>query len=106
MKESLLLSESEIARQIDANEKYHSERSLEGQSEKKSINTAPNSLRKMKEIRIGNVSEVIIDNLNINFVRNKLEHLKEMVLKYIDILVVTETKLETFLKSVFDGWFV
>ena len=67
------------------------------QSEKKSVNTTPNSLSKIKEIRIGNANKVIIDNLNINSIRNKFEQSKETVLKYIDILVVTETKLdETF----------
>ena len=45
---------------------------------------------------------MIIGNLNINSIRNKFEQLKETVLKYVDILVVTETKLdETFLGSLF-----
>ena len=50
---------------------------------------------------------MIIGHLNINSIRNKFEQLKETVLKYIDILVVTETKLdETFLESLFlmDGF--
>ena len=43
---------------------------------------------------------MIIGNLNIDSIRNKFEQSKETVLKYIDILVVTETKLdETFLES-------
>ena len=109
MKESLLLSESEKVRQttLEANKECYSEGSLTDQSEKKSINTAPNSLSKIKELRIGNANKVIIGNLNINSIRNKFEQLKETVLKYIDILVVTETKLdETFLESLFlmDGF--
>ena len=45
---------------------------------------------------------MIIGNLNLNSIRNKFEQLKETVLKYIDILFVTETKLdETFLESLF-----
>ena len=46
-----------------------------------------------------------IGNLNIHSIRNKFEQLKEAVPKYIDILVVTETKLdETFFGiSFFDG---
>ena len=53
-KESLLLSESETVRQntLDANKECYSERSLTDQSEKKSFNTNPNSLSKIKEIRI------------------------------------------------------
>ena len=56
MKESLLLSESESFRQntLDANKECYSERSLTDLSEKKPINTTPNSLSKIKEIRIGN----------------------------------------------------
>ena len=103
-KESLLLSESESVRQntLEANKECYSEGSLTDQSEKKSINTAPNSLSKIKELRIGNANKVIIGNLNINSIRNKFEQLKETVLKYIDILVVTETKLDkTFLDSLF-----
>ena len=37
---------------------------------------------------------VIIDKLDINSIRNKFEQLNETVLKYIDVLVVTETKLD------------
>ena len=48
-------------------------------------------------MQIRNTNKVIIANLNINSVRNKFERLKETVLKYIDILLVTDTKLdETF----------
>ena len=53
-------------------------------------------------MQIRNTNKVIIANLNINSVRNKFERLKETVLKYIDILLVTDTKLdETFLESLF-----
>ena len=49
---------------------------------------------------------MIIGDLNINSIRKKFEQLKETVLKYVDILAITETKLdETFLESVSDGWF-
>ena len=92
------------------NKEIYSERSVIDQSEKKSINTIPNIITsKIKEIRIGNANKVIIGNLNINSIRrNKFEQLKETVLKYINILVVTETKLdETFLGSLIltDGFF-
>ena len=109
MKESLLLSEDESVRQnsLDANKEWYSEKSLTDQSEKKSINTARNSLNKIKELRIENANKAIIGNLNINSIINKFEQLKGTVLKYIDILVVTETKLDkTFLESLFliDGF--
>ena len=93
MKESLLLSESEKVRQntLEASKQCYSDGSLTDQSEKKSINTVPNSLSKIKELLIRNTNKVIIGNLNINSIRNKFEQLKETVLKYIEILVVTET---------------
>ena len=47
------------------------------------MNTAPNSLSKMKQIRIGSVKKVIIGNLDIYSIRNKFEQLKKTVLKYI-----------------------
>ena len=87
---------------FDANKECNSERSLTDQSGKKSIDTTPNSLSKIKQIRIENTNEVIIGNLNINSLINTFEQLKGTVLKYIDILVVTEAKLnETFLGSLF-----
>ena len=109
MKESVLLSQSESVRQnnLEANKECYPMGSLTDQSEKQSINTASNSLSKIKELRIGNANKVIIGNLNINSIRNKFEQLKETVLHFIDILVVTETKLdETFLESLFlmDGF--
>ena len=72
MKENLLLLESESTRQntLDANKECYSERILTDQSEKKSINSTPNSLTKIKEIQIGNARKVIIDNLNINSVKS------------------------------------
>ena len=95
---------------LHVNKESYSERSLIYQSEKKFINTISNIIiSKIKEIRIGNANKVIIGNLNINSIRrNKFEQLKETLLKYINILVVTETKLdETFLGSLFltDGFF-
>ena len=99
MKEILLLSESESVRQntLDANKECYSEKSMIDQSEKKSINTTANSLSQIKEMRIGNVNKVIIGNLYINSIRNKFEQLKETVMRYKEILVVTETKFdETF----------
>ena len=104
IKESLLLSESESVWQntLDANKECYLERSLTGQSEKRSVNTTLNYLSKIKEMRIRNVNNVIIGNLKINSIRNKFEQLKETVLKYIGILVVTETILdETLLESLF-----
>ena len=59
------------------------------------VNSASlNPLLKIKNLRLSNVNRVIIGNLNINSLTNKFDQLREIVLKYIDILVITETKLD------------
>ena len=52
-----------------------------------------NPLLKIKNLRLSNVHRVIIVNLNINSPPNKFDQLKKVALEYIDILVITETKL-------------
>ena len=53
----------------------------------------------IKNLRLRNVNKVIIGNLNSNSLSNKL---RETVLKYDGVLVVTETRLDdTFLLSQF-----
>ena len=69
--------------------------SFRHQSNEKSINEASsNPLSKIKNLRIRNINRVIIGNLNINSLPNKFDQLKEIVLKHIDILIITETKLD------------
>ena len=53
-----------------------------------------NTLSEIKNLRLRNVNEVIIGNININSLPNKFEHLKELVINHIDVLVFTETKLD------------
>ena len=53
-----------------------------------------NPLLKFKNLRLSNVNRVIIGNLNINALTNKFNQLKEIVLEYIYILVITKTKLD------------
>ena len=65
-----------------------------------------NPLLKIKNLRLrSNVNRVIIGNLNINSVTKIFDQLKEIVLKflkYIDILVITETKLSKC--AIFGSW--
>ena len=68
------------------------------QSNSRSINNASlNSLSEISKLRLRNVNKVLIGNLNIDSSRNKFDQLKDTVLKHIDVLISTETKLETFL---------
>ena len=48
----------------------------------------------MNEIRKKNPNRIIIAHLNINSIRNKFEILKEVVGNKIDILLISETKLD------------
>ena len=45
-------------------------------------------------MRTKNPERIIIGNLNINFLPSKFGKLKDTVLKYVDVLVLTETKLD------------
>ena len=51
-------------------------------------------LSEIRNLRLRNINKVIVGNININSVPNKSEQLKELVMKYIDVLVITETKLD------------
>ena len=57
--------------------------------------TSPNLLFEVKKL-IRRVSEIgiLIGNLNINSLLNKLERVKDIFMQYIDILVWTVTKLD------------
>ena len=81
----------------------NSEINLTDQSSSRSINNASlNSLSEVSELRLLNVNRILFGNLNINSIRNKFYQLKDTMLKYIDILILTETKPdETFLISHF-----
>ena len=49
-----------------------------------------NPLFQFKKLRTRNPERVVIGNLNINSLPNKFEQLKDTVLKYVDVLVLTQ----------------
>ena len=53
-----------------------------------------NAGKYLKEIRIKNINRIIIGTLNINSLYSKFDQLKILIKKYIDILVIEETKLD------------
>ena len=55
----------------------------------------------IKNLRKTNVNKIVISNLNINSLPNKFNQLKELVLKQVDILVLTETKTILFQIPIF-----
>ena len=48
----------------------------------------------LNDLKIKNVNRIVIGQLNINSLRNKFEALKEIINKNIDILVITDTKID------------
>ena len=56
----------------------------------------------LKDIRISNMNKLIFEHLNINSLRNKFDLFSEQVKGSIDILMVSETKLDdSFLEAQF-----
>ena len=108
LSEDTLSSEKSSTSNLNSEKLDNTEINLTYQSNSRSINNASlNSLSELSELRLRNVNRVLIGNLNINSIRNKFDQLKDTVLRYIDILILTETKLdETFLTSQFlmDGF--
>ena len=48
----------------------------------------------ISEIRIKNLNNIIIGHLNVNSFPNKFDSLTSIIKNYIDIIVLTETKLD------------
>ena len=53
-----------------------------------------NSIFQLKNMRLKDINRTIIGSLNINSLQIKFAQLQEIVLKYVDILILTETKLD------------
>ena len=51
-------------------------------------------LSNLKDIKLKNINHVVIAQLNINSLWNKFDFLKETVTGYVDILLITESKLD------------
>ena len=54
----------------------------------------PNPSDIFKKIKLGNANRLVIGHININSLRNKFESLKILIKGNIDILVITESKLD------------
>ena len=48
----------------------------------------------LRHMRIANVNRTIVATLKINSIRNKFDQLKLSIVNNVDILVITETKLD------------
>ena len=62
----------------------------------------------LKALRLKNTNRIIVSHLNINSIRNKFEDLINLITPYVDILLVSETKIDASfpLKQFFiEGYF-
>ena len=50
--------------------------------------------RDLRNIRLKNMDRIVLANLNINSIRNKFDQLKTIIEDNVDILVLTETKID------------
>ena len=64
-----------------------------------------NQMNDLHEIRTKNANPLIIGQLNINSLRNKLEMLEEIIKDKIDIFLISETKLKSSFPSGKSGKF-
>ena len=48
----------------------------------------------MKKIRSENIDNVIMSTLNMNSLSSKFDYLKVLIFKMLDILIITEIKLD------------
>ena len=58
------------------------------------LDTEKNLIILLKKIKLANYNRIVIAHLNINSLRNKFEALKAKISDNIDILVMTETKID------------
>ena len=59
------------------------------------VETADNqnsTCKQLREIRAVHINKIIVAELNINSICNKFEELAENITKYVDILLIVETK--------------
>ena len=65
-------------------------------------NNLQNDMLVFKNLRVSHPNNIIVGHLNINSIRNKFEMLSLSVTQYVDILMLSETKLDsTFLSTQF-----
>ena len=63
-------------------------------SQSAKINESGNNLSILDRVRLNQADRLIIGHLNINFLRNKFERLRKIVQDKLDILLVSETKVD------------
>ena len=98
-KESLGKGKDFVYSEISYNKKSSSEsladeNNLSGKSGGSINDASLDPLSEIKKLRLRNINKAVIGNININSLPNKFEQLKKLVMKHVDVLVFTETKLD------------
>ena len=60
----------------------------------------PEARKALENIRHKNINELIFVQLNVNSLRNKFESLQHTINKHIDVLLISETKVDSSFPSV------
>ena len=63
-------------------------------SDLSAVNTEDVSFKSLKDIQIKNLNRIIFGHLNINSLRNKLDLLADQIKGHVDVLAISETKLD------------
>ena len=63
-------------------------------SELSEVNTEDVSFKNLKDIRIKSSNRIVLAHLNINSLRNKLDLLADQIKGNVDVLAISETKLD------------
>ena len=86
--------------QISLSNEQHENDRINSSNYNSSINNIPaisdncNVNSVLRHLRLNHPQQIIIGHLNINSIRNKSDLMKIMLTHYIDILMITETKLD------------
>ena len=63
------------------------------------INNSPSSINTLNELRVKYPTKVIIGHLNVNSVRNKIASISEINKNALDVMLLSETKLDESFKT-------
>ena len=73
-------------------------------STQKSDNNPKDVIIQLNDIRIKNINKLIIGNLNINSYAGKFDQFRTIIKNNLDIVVITETKLNDGYPDYIDGF--
>ena len=91
-KSALSTDKSQIAEISSFSNTLNNEENLDDCNKNGNTNDDPRVI--LRELRTNNTERLIICHLNINFIQNKFESLKSLVSDNVDIIMISETKID------------